>query len=472
MDILTKKPDIQAHTDHRVIFDAMVSSRTPIAIKERKAKIHAIARYMVAHKEELRAALMQDMHRPHQETDLTELYAIVKEARHVGRYLSSWARPKRVATPLAFQLGNSWIQAQPKGICLIISPWNFPINLCLVPLIDAIAAGNRVMLKPSEFTPHSVAFIKGLISEIFTEKEVAVVEGGPEISQELLTLPFNHIFFTGSTAVGKIVMEAAANRLTPVSLELGGKNPVIVDPSADLEKAVHRIGWTKFINCGQMCVAPDYAIVHSSLVNDFMAKMKTFIQNAYGEEPKDSPHLGRIINQKHFDRLLTYIQDARESGAEFVTGGSYEPAIRYIAPSLVQGLTMDNLLMKEEVFGPILPVIKYDNTEEIVEILNAISPPLGVYLFSKDRRLIQEISQRTRSGSVLINQLAAQYYHTGIGFGGVGASGIGKAHGKAGFEAFSDMKGYFRQRFTPLDLLAAPYNKTGQFLLDLAVKWL
>ena len=342
---------------------------------------------------------------------------------------------------------------------LIIGPFNYPVQLVFEPLIGAIAAGNTAIVKPSELTPHVAIVIKDIIEDTFDEAYVSVVEGGIEETQTLLSLPFDYMFFTGSEKVGKIVYEAAARKLIPVTLELGGKSPVIVDDTANIKVASERISFGKFTNAGQTCVAPDYILVQRKVKNDLIKALKKTITEFYGENIEKSPDFGRIVNQKHFNRLNDLIQIHKDN---VVFGGNSSKEDLYIEPTLLDNMTNDNKIMKEEIFGPILPIITYDNFDEVLEIIQSKSKPLSLYLFSEDENMTHRVVEELSFGGGAINDTLMHLANPNLPFGGVGSSGIGQYHGKYSFDTFSHMKSYtFKSTRLESSLFFPPYK--GKF---------
>ena len=342
---------------------------------------------------------------------------------------------------------------------LIIGPFNYPVQLVFEPLIGAIAAGNTAIVKPSELTPHVAIVIKDIIEDTFDEAYVSVVEGGIEETQALLSLPFDYMFFTGSEKVGKIVYEAAARKLIPVTLELGGKSPVIVDDTANIKVASERISFGKFTNAGQTCVAPDYILVQRKVKNDLIKALKKTITEFYGENIEKSPDFGRIVNQKHFNRLNDLIQIHKDN---VVFGGNSSKEDLYIEPTLLDNITNDNKIMKEEIFGPILPIITYDNFDEVLEIIQSKSKPLSLYLFSEDENMTHRVVEELSFGGGAINDTLMHLANPNLPFGGVGSSGIGQYHGKYSFDTFSHMKSYtFKSTRLESSLFFPPYK--GKF---------
>lgn len=458
-------------TTAAAIYQSQQKNRAAVAATtaaERIAKLRRLEQAMHARKDEIRAAMWADYRKPAAEVDLSEIYPVVSEARHAARHLRSWMKPKRVSTRLALLGSKSTIVHEPKGVVLIISPWNFPFNLTLSPLVSAIAAGNCVVLKPSELTPHSTACMKRILADLFPENEVAVVEGDASVAEELLRMKWDHIFFTGSPAVGKIVMKAAAEHLTSVTLELGGKSPAIVDRSANVADAARKIAWGKFFNCGQVCIAPDYALVHESVRDEFLVRLREAVAS-FGPEGAR----GIIVNDRHAARVKRLIDTAIAGGAQAVIGGQANG--REIEPTVLANVAPDAPVMQEEIFGPILPVLTYREPREAFDIVAGREHPLVLYIFSRDRKAAREIVRNTRAGGTAINHTMIHFYQLDLPFGGVGHSGVGKSHGRYGFEAFSNPRGVLDQKlpFSAIELLFPPYGgKWKQRLIDLTVRWL
>ncbi len=452
------------------IYDAQQRNRAAVGAttaSQRIEKLKRFERLMLARRDEIRAAMWEDYRKPAAEVDLSEIYPVVSEARHAIRHLRSWMKPKRVSTRLALLGSKSTVVHEPKGVVLIIAPWNFPFNLTLGPLVSAIAAGNCAMLKPSEMTPASTACMRRIISELFEENEVAIIEGDASVAEELLRKKFDHIFFTGSPAVGKIVMRAAAEHLTSVTLELGGKSPAIVDATANVAEAAKKIAWGKFFNSGQVCIAPDYALVHESVRDEFLDKLRASTA-AMGDASR-----GLIVNERHAARVKRLIDQAVEQGAEVALGGASQG--RNIDATVLTHVSRDSAVMQEEIFGPVLPVITYRSLEEAFEIIGGKEHPLVLYIFSRDRKVARQIVRRTRAGGTAINHTMIHFYELDLPFGGVGHSGVGKSHGFAGFEAFSNPRGVLDQRlpFSAIEMLFPPYQgKFKKFLIDFTVRWL
>lgn len=434
---------------------------------QRIEKLRRFERALLDRAGEVRSALWEDFRKPAAEVDLSEIYPVVSEARHAIRHLRSWMKPKHVRSRLALIGSRSSILYEPKGVVLILAPWNFPFNLTLGPLVSAIAAGNCVMVKPSEMTPASAACMKGIVGDLFEESEVAVVEGDASVAEALLRRKFDHFFFTGSPAVGRIVMRAAAEHLSSVTLELGGKSPVIVDRTANLAEAARKVAWGKFFNRGQTCIAPDYVLVEESVKTEFLGHLRASV-DALGQASR-----GVLVNDRHAARVQGLLDSAIARGAEVFMGGTGEG--REIAPTVLTNVPFDAPVMQEEIFGPLLPVMTYGTLDEAYAMIEAREKPLVLYLFSRDRGVVREVLRRTRAGGTVVNHALIHFYQLDLPFGGVGHSGFGKAHGFFGFEAFSNARGVLDQRlpFSAIELLFPPYGgKLKQRLIDFTVRWL
>jgi len=429
------------------------------------------------HRIDIQQAIINDFSKPSAETDLTEIYAVLSEIKYALKNLHQWVRPVKVSTPVAMTGTSSDIQYRPKGVCLILAPWNFPINLTIGPLVSALAAGNAVIVKPSELTPHCCQLIARMAEELFDSAEVAVVNGGVGTAKQLLQLPFDHIFFTGSPRVGKIVMEQAAKHLCSVTLELGGKSPAVVDETADIEDAAEKLVWGKFLNCGQTCIAPDYILVHESQMEQLIEQLIKCIDKYFdpdGEGIDNSDSYGRIINKKHLNRLKMLLEDAQGSGAIPVCGGVIDNDQLYFAPTVLWGVDKKSKIMQEEIFGPILPVLGYQELAQAIAIINEKPKPLALYIFSKSTESQDQILDGTSSGSVGINDCLIQYMNPGLPFGGEGNSGFGRSHGFAGFKAFSNERSMLVQKtgLTSVKPLYPPYTTLTQKVIDLLLKYL
>jgi acyl-CoA reductase-like NAD-dependent aldehyde dehydrogenase len=398
-------------------------------------------------------AVNADLNKPEFEAYATEI-GVVREIDYAIKHLKSWVKPKKVSTSIEQFPSSACIYPEPLGVVLIISPWNYPFQLMISPLVGAIAAGNCAILKPSELAANTSRIVTQITKKTFDPAYITSIEGGVETSQELLAEKFDHIFFTGGTKIGQIVMEAAAKHLTPVTLELGGKSPCIVDSNVHIEHAAKRIAWGKFINAGQTCIAPDYLLVDRTIKNDLLTSIKQCIQEFYGDDPAKSPDYGRIINQRHFERLASFLSE----GQPYI-GGQTNPEERYIAPTVIDGVDWDAPVMEEEIFGPILPVLEYSDLSEAIAKINERPKPLALYVFSKDQQKQERVLRETSSGGVCINDTVMQVGVSELPFGGVGSSGIGSYHGKASFDTFSHQKSVLKRSFLlDLDWRYAPYQ--------------
>lgn len=419
------------------------------------------------HEEEIIKALYNDFKKPAFEAVVSETAYIVSELNHTIKNINKWAKPNMVLPSLLNFPSTDYIYKEPYGKVLIIAPWNYPYQLALCPLIAAVAAGNQVVVKPSELTPNTSSIVAKIISETFDENHVKCVEGGVEISQELLAQRWDYIFFTGSVAVGKIVAKAAAENLTPVTLELGGKNPCIIDATANLKLAAKRIVWGKFLNAGQTCIAPDYLLVSNKIKSDFIELIKKEIIDAYGENPETSPDFPRIINQKNWNRLTEMLK-----GESILAGGKSNNQDYYLAPTLLDEPSLDSLVMKDEIFGPILPVLSFENEADLVSIISRYEKPLSLYIFSNDNPFAKKIIQNYSFGGGCINDTVVYFSNKRLPFGGVGHSGIGAYHGKLSFSTFTHYKAIVkRANWLDIPTRYAPYKGKLKSVKKL-FKWL
>jgi aldehyde dehydrogenase (NAD+) len=432
----------------------------------RIGSLQKLKQAIAANEQEICAALARDLGKPEFEAVISETAFVIREIEFNCRHLRRWAAPQRVKSSLLNYPSTATVSSEPLGIALIVGPWNYPVQLIFSPLVAALAAGNCALLKPSELAVHTSAVVNRLISEAFDPDHVCVVEGGPEISQRLLEKRFDVIFFTGSTRVGRLVMQAASRYLTPVILELGGKSPAIVDVDADLDIAARRIVWGKFFNAGQTCVAPDYLLVHIDVKAALLERMVAQISQFYGADPKLSPDYARIINEANVTRLAAYLADG-----EIVTGGHVDSAERYLAPTLLDGVSWQAPVMQEEIFGPILPVLSFSGQDDVVELVGRHAPPLALYYFSRDSEKQRRIMAAQAFGGGCINDTIVHLSEHYLPFGGVGTSGLGRYHGKAGFEAFSHCKSVLRRgTWLDLPLRYPPYSGKLKWLKTL-FKW-
>ncbi|MFK7833472.1 MAG: aldehyde dehydrogenase family protein [Winogradskyella sp.] len=441
--------------------------------KERLKKLNALQDAIAnKYRTQIQEALQKDLGKPVVETELTEIYAIIGDIKYAKKHLRQWMKKQRVDTPLSMLGSSSYIIYEPKGVCLIMSPWNFPFNLTFSPLVSAIAAGNTAIIKPSDMTPNSSALMAKIVSDLFGAEEVALVQGEVEVSTELLKLPFNHIFFTGSPQVGKIIMEAASKHLASVTLELGGKSPTLIDKTANIDKAAKKIMWARFLNCGQVCVAPDYVLIDENIKPQFIALCKKWLKVFFTDNPKASDSFGRIVSDKHFDRLSGYLENAKALNATFEVGGETERTSKYIEPTLISDLKLESELLEEEIFGPILPIITYEHLDEAIAFVNSKPRPLALYVYSKNKVNTNKIINNTRAGGTCINNCIIHYANHNLPFGGVNNSGIGKSHGFYGFKAFSNARAVLKQHtFGVTGLLLPPYSGFKETLARLTVKW-
>ncbi len=416
---------------------------------------------------ELLAALKADLGKPETEAYLSEIAFVEGEIVFALNRLKSWNRPRRVRTGWLTFPASGRIYPSPYGTALIIGPWNYPLQLLLAPLVGALAAGNTAVLKPSELAPETSRTLARLIGERFDPGLLAAVEGGAETARRLLGEKFDYIFYTGSSRVGRLVMSAAAEELIPVTLELGGKNPGIVDREFDLKLAARRIAWGKFFNAGQTCVAPDYLLVPEELEAPLLGELEAEVRSFYGDDPRSSPDYGRIVNEKHFARLSGLLE-----GAEIVSGGESDPAERYLGPTVVRNIPDGHPLLEEEIFGPILPVLTYRTLDEALEYINRRPAPLALYFFSNDRKRQRRVIAETASGGVCLNDTVSQLLPRRLPFGGVGESGMGSYHGKASFETFSRPRSVL-SRSTRLDpsFRSPPYRTPLKTLKKIA-RWI
>lgn len=461
------------------IFIAQTENRWNVAqttAKERILKLKKLEQWILDNRDKIKKALYADFKKPNIETDLTEVAVSLLEIRHIRRNLKKWLKPQKAKKTLIYLTAKSWTQFEARGVVLIIAPWNYSINLIFGPLAAAIAAGNCVIIKPSEFSPNSSVLVADAIAELFQENEVAVFNGDHNVAVELLKNPFDHIFFTGSTKTGKKVMVAAAKNLTSITLELGGKSPVIIDDCANLKDAAHKIVWAKIINSGQSCHAPDYILVQESAQQKLIENLKLYVKKLLGEQVSawhKSSEYARVIDERHYNRLLNLLNDAVKGGAKVELGGEFMKIDNYISPTILSNVDLDSDIMQEEIFGPILPVITFKSLEDAIYIINSKPKPLALYLFSKNKKNIDRVLHQSSAGTTCINDLYIQYSQTNLPFGGVNHSGIGKAHGYYAFKEFSNLRAVLKHhRFAPLKLVFPPYNKWTKRIADFIIKYI
>lgn len=445
---------------------AYFATGATLPVKARKEALEKLKAAIDAFAQPLYDALRADLGKSPSESYMCELGLVKSEISYLLKRVGRWAREKRVRTPLTNYVARSFVKPSPYGTVLIMSPWNYPVLLTLDPLADALAAGNTAILKPSAYSPNVSRVLKELIESVFPPEYVAVVNGGRAENQCLLELDVDYIFFTGSPAVGKTVMAHAAANLTPVTLELGGKSPCIVDASANLPLAARRIVFGKFINCGQTCVAPDYIYCDAKVKDALVAELQKQISAQYGERPLENENYGKIVNQKHFDRLMGLLDPAKVA-----VGGQSDPAALRIAPTVMTGVTWDDPVMGEEIFGPILPVLTYDTFDQAVRTLQGLPHPLALYIFSANKGNIEKAKSMLNFGGGCVNDTLIHLATSDMGFGGVGQSGMGAYHGKRGFDAFSHHKSMVdKKTFIDVPMRYAPYSPGKDKLIKLFVK--
>lgn len=436
-------------------------------INYRKEKLKQLLNAVVKHENEIVSALYNDFKKPEFEAVVTETSYVISDLKHTIKNIDKWAKPKWVLPSLLNFPSSDYILSEPYGKVLIISPWNYPYQLALCPLIAAVATGNQVVVKPSELTPNTSSIISKIVSEVFDKEHVTVIKGGIDVSEKLLTQRWDYIFFTGSVAVGKIIAKAAAEYLTPVTLELGGKNPCIVDENCNINLTAKRIVWGKFINAGQTCIAPDYILVNSKIKSKIIDALKEEIILAYGNNPEESKDFARIVNLKNWKRLASFLENET-----ILFGGKTNELENYIAPTLLDEPKLESLVMKDEIFGPILPILSYQNESEIEQIISKYEKPLSLYVFSNNIKWAKEIVKKYSFGGGSINDTVIHFSNNRLPFGGVGHSGIGAYHGKMSFDTFSHKKGIVNKGvWLDLPLRYAPYKEKLKNLKKI-LKWL
>jgi aldehyde dehydrogenase (NAD+) len=437
-------------------------------IEFRRAQLEKLSTALVRHEATLLAALHADLRKSPGQAYTSEIGLLQAEIRCALKRLANWTTPSRRRTPWFVAPSRGWVQPEPFGIALILGPWNYPVQLLLTPLVSAVAAGNCVMLKPSELAPRTAEAITALVRESFAEEFIFVANGGAEVAEALLRERFDKIFFTGSTRVGRVVMAAAARHLTPVTLELGGKCPAIVCADASIEQAARRIAWGKFMNAGQTCVAPDFVLVQRGVCEAFVTALKKSLREFYGEDASKSADYGRIMNARHFTRLGNYLRDGN-----ILHGGEHDEKDLFLAPTILANVSPDAAVMQEEIFGPILPVLEFDDLDAALARLRARPTPLAFYLFTSNRATEARVLAETRSGGVCVNDVVSHMIGAGLPFGGLGESGMGAYHGRAGFDAFSHQRAVLRRatwldtpfRYPPERLSVRSLKRAMRFLL-------
>lgn len=446
--------------------------------EQRIARLKSLRDAVLAHRDAFYQAFAKDYRKPSAEVDVTELMPVLDEIRHATGRLKQWMKPEKVKPTSLMLTTSAWIEYQPRGRVLIIAPWNYPLNLCFGPLVSALAAGNTAIIKPSEMMPNVSAVMAKIIKETFNPQEVALFEGSLPTAEALLALPFDHIFFTGSPMVGKVVMAAAAKHLTSVTLELGGKSPTIIDQSANLQVAAETLMWGKFLNNGQTCVAPDHIYVHQAVKDAFVAECRKVIQARYGASPaeqKANPDLTRIVNTRHTQRIANLLNEAVELGAKVTVGGQTDIEGCYIAPTIIENIPTQAKIMSEEIFGPVLPMITFEHLDSVIAEINANPKPLALYIWSYNEENIEKVVTRTSSGGVCINHCLMQFVHGNLPFGGVNNSGIGNSHGHFGFKAFSHERAVVKaSKLMMVRLFFPPYDESRRKVIKMTVdsmKW-
>jgi aldehyde dehydrogenase (NAD+) len=432
---------------------------------ERIARLRRLEAAILSRRDAIAEALHADLRRPHFEAEYTEIEPSLGELRHAVRHLPRWMKPRRVRTPAMLVGTRSEIRWQPRGVVLVLAPWNYPVALVLMPLVAAVAAGNCVMVKPSEKAPRSVQLLDALIRDAFPSEEVSLVRGGPEVARGLLELPFDHIFFTGGARLAREVMAAAARHLTPVTLELGGKSPVVVDETADIPRAARGIAWARFLNAGQTCLAADYVLVHRSRESALVAELARAVERFYGAAPgarEASADYARLADDAAFARVSGLLEQAVREGARVEIGGETAAADRYIAPTILSGVHPDSALMQEEIFGPLLPVLAYDEPDELLARLRAGGAPLTMAVFSKRPAAARALLDRTVSGGASVNTVMLHYGNAWLPFGGIGASGMGAYHGEFGFRTLSHGRAILQQGRLDLTRVLQPPYRPGR----------
>ena len=446
----------------------------------RKEHLEKLKEVLLENDGKIGAALMSDLGKSSVEAYMCETGMVLSELSHATRHIRSYSRRRRVPTPLAQFPARSFIIPEPYGNVLVMSPWNYPLLLSLAPVISAVAAGNTVILKPSAYSPATSAVIADIVRKVFPEEYVAVVEGGRDVNSDLLEQKFDYIFFTGSKTVGRLVMGKAAEHLTPVTLELGGKSPVIVDrrlTAAEMQTAARRIVFGKFLNCGQTCVAPDYVLVHESLAEDFLAACRDEIRKMFGEHPLENPDYGKIVNRKHFDRLCRMISELKEYDPHMAETWSSEPENLRIEPVIaslgdVNDCAPDSLtVMQEEIFGPVMPVLTYSDIKDAIKYIDERPRPLAAYIFTSDRTFRETLLARLHFGGGCVNDTIIHLATEDMPFGGVGESGMGHYHGRYGFETFSHLKSIVdKPLWLDLPMRYQPYTRMKEKLIRIFLK--
>ena len=469
-------PTAQTSSDYAYLLSEQQAYAPTLATataKERQEKLSRILHYLddEANTKRLLEALHSDLKKPEVESRLSELGPVYSHVGYIKRKLARWMEPRRISTPFSMLGTMNYVYYEPKGCALIIAPWNYPFNLAIVPVLYAIAAGCTVVLKPSEHSPATTEFMRAMFAKLFARNEIAVVTGEAETSAALTRLPFDHIFFTGSPAVGKKVMAAAAENLASVTLELGGKSPCIVDEDVNPDKSARNVIWGKGFNAGQTCIAPDYLMVNDNIAADYVQALRRTVETFYGAQGESSESYARIVNEKQFDHLTELLTDAVDKGAKVECGGQHDRASLYFSPTVLTGVTRQMRVMQEEIFGPILPVLTYNNLTEVVAFVNRLPKPLAFYIQANNRRIVKRLLAETSAGGTLVNDFFLSNANPALPFGGVNNSGIGKSYGFHGFRDFSNERSVVERKFLDLSSVYPPYTDRVKSLVRRIYRW-
>ncbi len=439
---------------------AFYDAGNTLSIQNRISHLSALKRCITSNEAEIIDALQHDLAKPEAEIWLAEIHVTLQELKTTIKNIKYWAKPKRIPGKWLNFPSKDWIVPEPYGVTLHIAPWNYPFQLALNPLIAAVAAGNTVVLKPSEHAPKTAELLQKIISEVFPPEWVYVANGGPEVAKELLQIRWDYIFFTGGVQIAKIIAKAAAEHLTPTTLELGGKNPCIVDHTANINVSARRIVWGKFLNCGQVCMSPDYILVHHNIYPDLVAALKTEIVRVYGKNPQQSPNYARLVHRGHVSKMKELLK-----GQNVLFGGNVDENDRYVAPTLIELNDLNNSLMEDEIFGPLLPILTYQDEAEIHQTITHFEKPLSFYVFSQRKKWAQNLMKKYSYGGGMINDVILYFTNDKLPFGGVGHSGMGSYHGKYSFDTFTHYKPYVERPtwFDPKQRYA-PYGNNFKFI--------
>lgn len=434
-------------------------------VKFRLEHLKKLKNSIIANEGEIKKALKEDLNKSESESYMTEIGMTLSELSYDIRHVSGWSKNKRVGTPLAHFPARSFISKEPYGIALILSPWNYPFMLLIEPLIGAISAGNCAVLKPSEFAPNTANVIEKIVKECFEEEYVTVIQGDKDVSQSLIEKKFDYIFYTGGTRVGKIVMQEASKNLVPVTLELGGKSPCIIDEKYSMHLAAKRLLFGKLLNAGQTCIAPDYVLINKNVKDEFINELRKILKEFLGENPIENEDYPKIVNERHFKRLINLID-----GENVLIGGKSDEKLLKIEPTILDNPKIDSKVMSEEIFGPILPVITYEKIEDAIEYIKKIEKPLALYMFTNDKKIQNKILNEISFGGGCINDTIIHIANSNMGFGGVGYSGIGNYHGKRSFDTFSHERSITKKYSLDLPMRYMPYNDFKDKLVKMFLK--